>query len=244
MTTAEILTAINSISNDDRTSFEARRALEALASQVAEKVRYETAAEAGRAGVVRTISKMLADAGKSREALGGTWKDAEGRQCMCDGYRAYRLLEPLPLPAIREGLTPLALEKCFPPASIVKTGKPLQLPDRKRLRAFIKLQRALYGRTVAPLWSFGDGLPATNAQYLLELLDLMPDARLYCKDTVSPLYAVSELGDAVLLPVRVAYDRQVATSYLMDTARNRSTDETPEFMLSEFAAVMRAAANA
>ncbi len=74
--------------------------LQKLAANLAGYVRQEVAASRGVGDAAKTIQRMLNDMKKSdagRTALHYAWIDEEGRQCACDGFRAYRLNEPLPL---------------------------------------------------------------------------------------------------------------------------------------------------
>lgn len=205
MKTEIILARVNEVLalNDDDLST-ARCKLEALSADLAEQVRAEYAASRGEANAARTISALLKANKKDsgRTALHYAWIDGKGRQCVCDGFRAFRLNEALPLeerPA--DAGDPLNLDKVVP--DIRRGYAAAALPGAKEVKAFIALERAAKGRKVSPVWDFGKGKPAVNAAYLLDLLNVLPDAaEIYCGGPFSPMYAKSERGDAVLLPVR------------------------------------------
>ena len=205
MKTEIILARVNEVLalNDDDLST-ARCKLEALSADLAEQVRAEYAASRGEANAARTISALLKANKKDsgRTALHYAWIDGKGRQCVCDGFRAFRLNEALPLeerPA--DAGEPLNLDKVVP--DIRRGYAAAALPGAKEVKAFIALERAAKGRKVSPVWDFGKGKPAVNAAYLLDLLNVLPDAaEIYCGGPFSPMYAKSERGDAVLLPVR------------------------------------------
>lgn len=205
MKTEIILARVNEVLalNDDDLST-ARCKLEALSADLAEQVRAEYAASRGEANAARTISALLKANKKDsgRTALHYAWIDGKGRQCVCDGFRAFRLNEALPLeerPA--DAGEPLNLDKVVP--DIRRGYAAAALPSAKEVKAFIALERAAKGRKVSPVWDFGKGKPAVNAAYLLDLLNVLPDAaEIYCGGPFSPMYAKSERGDAVLLPVR------------------------------------------
>lgn len=204
MKTEIILARVNEVLalNDEPTT--ARCKLEALSADLAEQVRAEYAASRGEANAARTISALLKANKKDsgRTALHYAWIDGKGRQCVCDGFRAFRLNEALPLeerPA--DAGEPLNLDKVVP--DIRRGYAAAALPGAKEVKAFIALERAAKGRKVSPVWDFGKGKPAVNAAYLLDLLNVLPDAaEIYCGGPFSPMYAKSERGDAVLLPVR------------------------------------------
>lgn len=204
MKTEIILARVNEVLalNDEPTTVRCK--LEALSADLAEQVRTEYAASRGEANAARTISALLKANKKDsgRTALHYAWIDGKGRQCVCDGFRAFRLNEALPLeerPA--DAGEPLNLDKVVP--DIRRGYAAAALPGAKEVKAFIALERAAKGRKVSPVWDFGKGKPAVNAAYLLDLLNVLPDAaEIYCGGPFSPLYAKSERGDAVLLPVR------------------------------------------
>lgn len=204
MKTEIILARVNEVLalNDEPTTVRCK--LEALSADLAEQVRTEYAASRGEANAARTISALLKANRKDsgRTALHYAWIDGKGRQCVCDGFRAFRLNEALPLeerPA--DAGEPLNLDKVVP--DIRRGYAAAALPGAKEVKAFIALERAAKGRKVSPVWDFGKGKPAVNAAYLLDLLNVLPDAaEIYCGGPFSPLYAKSERGDAVLLPVR------------------------------------------
>ena len=201
MKTERILARVNEVLtlNDDPAT--ARCKLEALSVDLAEQVRLEYAASRGETNAVKTISALLKAAKKDcqRSALHYAWIDSEGRQCVCDGYRAFRLKEALPLEERPDDAgDPINLANVFPDIRSEYAAVPL--PSVKEVKAFIAIERA-NGRKV--LWDFGKGKPAVNAAYLVDLLNVLPDAtEIYCRDPFSVMYAKSERGDAVLLPVR------------------------------------------
>lgn len=204
MKTEIILSRVNEVLalNDEPTT--ARCKLEALSADLAEQVRAEYAASRGEANAARTISALLKANKKDsgRTTLHYAWIDGKGRQCVCDGFRAFRLNEALPLeerPA--DAGDPLNLDKVVP--DIRKGYAAVALPGAKEVKAFIALERAAKGRKVSPVWDFGKDKPAVNAAYLVDLLNVLPDAtEIYYGGPFAPLYAKSERGDAVLLPVR------------------------------------------
>ena len=103
MTTADILSRVISAAQDAQGTTAA--ALQALREELTEQVRRETAAARGCGSAAATIRKMLKSCEKSgRPVLSYAWLDEQGRQVTLDGYRSYRLLEPLPLPELPEDL--------------------------------------------------------------------------------------------------------------------------------------------
>lgn len=204
-----ILARINGIlaMSDDPTS--TRYELEKLAEELADHVRREAAASRGVGNAAATIQRMLNGLKKSdhRTALHYAWIDAKGRQCVCDGFRAFRLVEPLPLePRPDDAGDGIALDKVVPNIAD-GTFDALPMPKLADLKAHISLERAANGRKAVALWDFGPGRPVVDASYLADLVTVLPDAaEIYVRrgpaGLISQLYAKSERGDALLLPIR------------------------------------------
>ena len=86
----------------------------------------------------------------------------------------------------------------------------LALPDRSELSAYIKTIKAkrktmsAYLRKAPIVFNFGENLPMVNAEYLLDVIDTLPNAKLmFYKDHFNaPLYATGSDGESILLPMR------------------------------------------
>ena len=104
MKTEAILTRVHEVLNmpQETDPFTLRAMLSNLADDLAAQVRAECAASRGQGSAVRAISGMLNDVKKrdpARRSLHYAWMDDQGRQCACDGFRAFRLTEAVPLRA-------------------------------------------------------------------------------------------------------------------------------------------------
>lgn len=182
--------------------------LKAFADELETLTRSEAAASSGRGNALKTVERLLKDCRKhGNDSLHYAWMDAEGRQCVCDGFRAFRLYSPLPLePRPEDWVEPVPLEKIYP--AKLDDYEALPLPTAAVLRAHIKVEQAKHGRNHGSLWDFGEGRPAVNAAYLLDMLTVLPDAlSILCKrgaaGYTAPLYAFSELGDAIIMPALI-----------------------------------------
>lgn len=207
MKTAEILARVNEVA-----SFAdpvAKTALEALAADLSDAIRQEIAEAKGCGTVAAALRRVIKDAKRdnTHEALHGAWIDDDGKQLVCDGFRAFRLNDPVPLPEKPEGLEPVNITQIFKDVAKCRKRREtvsLRTPDAKEVKAFITLERANKGRKVTPMWNFGPCLPLVRADYLLDLLIVLPDAKLTtdAKSWLGPVYATGEAGEAVVLPVR------------------------------------------
>lgn len=187
-----------------------RTELAKLADELADQVRAEIAFSSGVGNAAKTISAMLKHI-RSRElyrtSLHYGWIDAKGRQCFCDGFRAYRLTEHIPTedrPA--DAGAPINLDQIVPTITPAEYYT-LPLPSVAELKTHIALERAENGRRANPLWDFGDAAPTVNAAYLLDVLAVLPDAteayvRRGAAGITSPMLIQGKRGEALLLPVR------------------------------------------
>ena len=218
MNTQEILTRINAaraiISKDEQYICPGTvyGELSFLIRDLEEQLRGEIAASNGTSNATRIITKMLNAMKKNdrRESLHYAWLDKDGRQCVCDGFRAYRLKEPLPLePRPENAGDAIDLDKVMPDTR--KDYAAVPLPSAKEIRAHIAIERAKYtgkrgGFTCT--WDFGKGKPVVNAEYLLDMVQVFPDAaEIFCgtgTNMMGPLVVHCERGDGILLPMRTS----------------------------------------
>lgn len=182
--------------------------IEAMKEEAAAEIRREEAKNGGKLNRQKAAERVIKSAKASqpfRECFHGAWTDAAGRQCLCDGFQAYRLREAIPLETIPEKETPLDLDRIISK----NDGETLALPDLGELRAYIKeekaKQKAQKNKTPGVLYDFGEGLPAVNAEYLLTAIELLPG----CTATASKqytetrsIYFESGAGDGLICPVR------------------------------------------
>mgnify|MGYP003301979745 CR=1 FL=1 len=181
--------------------------LDYLKTEAEAEIRRNAAKQSGNANRQKAAERVIKSAKSTqREALHGSWIDSKGLQCICDGFQAYRLREALPLETIPEKETPLDLSRII----AENRGDLLTLPPVPELKAHIKAEKArkkAQKDKTAPAWDFGEELPQVNAEYLLNALELLPDAIAIAsreRPTLRAIYFKSEHGDGILLPVRKA----------------------------------------
>lgn len=207
MTTSSILSQAAEINRalDNHETAAAQTLLRKLMGGLQDDIYKAERKSKGELSALKAAQRILKTASYDvREELKFPWTDEQGRQILCDGYRLARLNEPLPLPERPEGLECINHLAILEPARNGR-GQRLEAPDVKELRAHIKTVKPTLPKGGVVKWDFGDGLPMVDAQYLLELLALLPGAALYCTGTnslVSPIYFESESGDGVLMPAR------------------------------------------
>lgn len=139
-----------------------------------------------------------------RDVLKYAFPDKNGNQCFCDGFRAYRLAEPLPdMPTIPQDLQPINLDYIFS-ALQPESMEEMPAPSLDAVKTFVKAQRGLH--KPAP-FDLGEKYPMVNARFLQDLLQLFPGARWFVnadpyRRMISPLYVTGPNGSGCLLPVR------------------------------------------
>ena len=187
--------------------------LSGLRDALEQQLRAETASSRGTLSALKTVQRMLAYCrSEHRTALAYAWTDGQGRQCACDGFRAYRLaaghhldLEPRPDDAGK----PVDLDRVFPDTA---SGRYIDaaVPAVAALRACIATHRARWAGVPARkrpdcTWQFPETGMIVNAQFLLDALTVLPGARILLPlFTIvgAPLVLRSDAGDGLLLPIR------------------------------------------
>jgi hypothetical protein len=146
------------------------------------------------------LKKFIKNIKGYRTDINGAWLDDDGRQCLCDGYRAIRLNTPI------EGLKEPDNPNRFDLGKVMATPFPtnlLKLPTSGELKAFIADPCSPRKSDGTVLFDFGDGMPAVNAKFLKDMIDIFPDAiATYDGSPTHSIFFHSEKGDGLLLPIR------------------------------------------
>lgn len=136
-------------------------------------------------------------------------------QCICDGFRAFRMYEPIPMEERPEDAgKPIDLNALFPSRRAIEGYTEIPLPDVNELKSHISIQQAKKRTTPKGIrktihWDFGDGLPTVEAQYLLDMMIVLPNAKSIMYNPakpLGPLYAHDERGESLLMPCRKVED--------------------------------------
>ena len=240
LTTETILSRVHAaaeIIKDDHGNLAVFAQLLELEEALEADIREQAARSKGRGSAARTLTAILTAQKKlgSRPWTEYAWLDAAGRQCVCNGFQAFRLNAPLPLePRPADAPKPIDLVKIFPaPADLASEYRVIKLPDAAEVKAFAAVERAKSGRRKRKteiMWDFGDGLPGVNVQFLIDLFNVFPDAsEVYVKSDyaryISPMYVKAEGGDAVIMPL-TNEEKCAAFEAERDAAQAASEEET------------------
>ena len=207
MTTQAILMSVNDALAAIANQSSPYAILAELRNNLEAQVRSEIASSKGVGNALKTVVAVLKRNEQARKALAFPWIDAEGRQCCCDGFVAFRLRDHLPFPERPEDAgKPIDLDRIFPASTA--GYKALPMPSAKELRSFIAIERAKSKTPrnhFTPIWDFGPEAPSVNALYLLDAATVFPNAATILWNTLaSPLVIdAGEAGDGLVLPIRV-----------------------------------------
>lgn len=172
-----------------------------ILGRLAREAKEEIVSKGGKKDELAACKAIVKSAqGQYREDLHGTWIDKEGWQCMCDCFRAVRLKEHLDALPESKGID---LERIM--SSARENSVELKLPTIGEVKAFIASEKAAGKKEFR--YDFGEGKPAVNAKYLLDMLKLGLDdtAMISSKyPMTTAIYMRGEGVEALLLPVRKA----------------------------------------
>lgn len=189
-------------------------ALASLTVTLREDIAREEARKSGRGSAQAAAKRIIknAIAVQPREYLHGAWME-NGKQCLCDGYRGVILDSPIPgLPQAKTDTGRMDLDHILSFSRKNDSAK-LTLPTVGELKAAIKVhdaeERARKAKAkdrTTLTWDFGDGLPGVQANYLLDMLELLPGCTATAASVnpvLSAIYFQAEgVGEGILMPIR------------------------------------------
>lgn len=176
-----------------------------LIHDLKEDIYADEAKKTGNSAALRIARKMLKNGGKVREVLGYA-PVIDGKQYICDSFSIVELNNPLPLPELPTHLEYIDAKRILqkPNGAI-----DIELPDAAKLRAYIKINKADFTKQDAKgniFYDFGNPLPVVDASFLLNMLELLPDAKAAVtpreKSNLNGIYFEGESGRGMLLPIR------------------------------------------
>lgn len=188
------------------TAFEMNKVMEQLEADM----RLAEAKKSGTKSIVTAANRIIKNA-KSRKnpVLEGMFtnqtRDGSTLYCVCDSFVVIRFNEKPLLPEIDSKYhgQEMNLNK------IVKKpdwGKEIALPDIAELKVYIKTHKIKKTKTTDAgfepyLLNEEIGL-WVNPQYLLNVMECLPDCKAYAESKLGAIYFNAENGDGLVLPVR------------------------------------------
>lgn len=152
--------------------------------------------------VTAAVKRVIANVNPAQYRFQGIFP-YDGKFVICDGFRMIRL---------NADITSLPhVENDFDVASVMRgiatDGETLTLPGIADLKTFLAEEKVRKKREGARhfklrTWCL-DNFIHVNPQYLLDMMQALPDAVAYRPDRpISPIYFRADNGDGILLPVR------------------------------------------
>jgi hypothetical protein len=198
MNATTVIKAVNEIKSYN-ISVQVTEILNRLQAEAEQDIRTQTAKASGNGNRLKAAERIIKNCKKmqvAKIALHGAWTEND-KQYFTDAYQALELCEPLPLEAAPDGNRP-PIKKLFDGARTAK-GAPVELPTVAELKSYIKIEKAKKPPVI--IWDFGENLPAVNAEYLLNILEILPGAVGSSNGLKSPLYFEAKQGAGLLFPV-------------------------------------------
>ena len=152
----------------------------------------------GNAKRLQAAKRILKKGGESRTAFEFAYiKD--GKQYFTDGFRLAVLKNHLPLPPVPKDEMYFDVS-AFDRMINIDNYKIIDTPDINKLQAYIKIQKANGIKHI--VYSFGEDFTTVNANYLLDMITIIPNAKIRYTGRKSALILVSDNGDVgLLMPV-------------------------------------------
>ena len=188
------------------TAFEMNKVMEQLEADM----RLAEAKKSGTKSIITAANRIIKNAqNMPREMLWGMFtnqnKDNSTSYCVCDGYVAVRFKDKQLLPEIDSKYHGQEMNL----DGIVKKpdwGKEIDLPDIAELKVYVKTHKIKKTKTqeagIEPyLLNEEIGL-WVNPQYLLNVMECLPDCKAYATNAISGVYMEAENGDGLVLPAR------------------------------------------
>lgn len=172
------------------------QAIASFYNELTDDLRKETAKASGNSKALTAAKRILKSAYK--ECLQFAYiKD--NKQYFTDGYRAAILTDFLPLPELPKNLQYMDIS-VFDRLTDNKNTKILPTPDISKLQSYIKIEKSKGNKK--PLYCFGENTTVCDANYLLDMLYIIPNAKIYFSGRLNPIIFTNNTDNkAILMPV-------------------------------------------
>ena len=180
-------------------------------------LRTEEAKKSGKNKALAAAKRILKHSAKysPKEVTHYAQEYDDGTQCVMDGYHAVKFaaknklpLEPMP-ESIRKCNNLFPIDECIPR----NNNYEVELPSISDLKSYIKIKKAenkvikSFNSRTAVAYDFGEGLPLVNAEYLLDIMECLPEAKAYLNGDYKDkraIYFTDGENEGVLMPCNKA----------------------------------------
>lgn len=168
----------------------------------------EQSKKSGTKSIVTASNRIIKNAESTgKEMLIGMFtnqtRDGSTLYCVCDGFVAIRFNKKPLLPEIDEKChgQEMQLEQIVKP---MDGSNEIPLPDISELKAYIKTHKIKEKNTPKKVADYllDEKLNLwVNPQYLLNVMECLPNCKAYAANRISPIYLKAENGDGCVCPV-------------------------------------------
>jgi hypothetical protein len=198
-------------------------AIASLILRIKEDIATEEAKKSGKNNQLKAMKNILKSAKKlckTKEAQQFV-QTIDGWQYACDGFTLAKINHIEGLPECPDSLEFLNVGNLFNQKSNANTA--LEMPDKNKLKVFIKEHKAMRGNKSEQTiyFNFGENLPLVNAEWLLNAMDLMTgEYKVYCNGERGCLYFKDDNENEVLLmPIGKRDRRDGKLSHITEDVR-------------------------
>lgn len=210
MTTEKLYDTIKSwrVSCDTAGLYLIAKDMDATLKQLEADMLIEQSKKSGTKSIVTAANRIIKNAESTgRDMLMGMFtnqtRDGSALYCVCDSFVAVRFNEKPLLPEIDSKYHGQEMQLEY----IVKRpdfSKEIVLPDIGELKVYIKthkIKEKNNPKKVADYLLDEELNLLVNPQYLLNVMECLPDCKAYAANRISPIYLKAENGDGVVMPV-------------------------------------------
>ena len=167
----------------------------------------DLAKSAGKLDTKKAAERMITELRRGR-LQAGKIKTPDGKYIYCSGYHGIRITDAFDVPEW-QGVPPEGIIKCFNTYA-QNNGERLTPPSIAELKNIIRQAKeenkgkSKYAKKPAR-YDFGEGMPMVDAQRLLDILQALGEVTITAaagNPMVSGLYLNSNIGDAILMPIK------------------------------------------
>lgn len=183
--------------------------LDSLGSRLGQQINEAVIKAQGDKPRLKAMERIVKAAQHTPPQYHGTF-ESDGCRVVCDGHRLVAISnEAVPMPAPAEVTAEtISVNKIIPS---IDGAQALELPELGTLKALVKAKleeqknNGVKARERKAIWIFKTlaGLGAVDAQYLIDMIEAMPNYRAYCPGKNRGIVFTNEDGRAFLLPIRI-----------------------------------------
>jgi hypothetical protein len=169
----------------------------------------ESAKTSGRGNTAKACKRILKASIRGDADL--VWIGKDGYQYFTSGYHGVALENPIDFPMVDDSFHKCpGVEQVIHPDSLSKDYAFIDLPTINMIKQHKKLCKA-EGRVVQEgkkkfyVWDFGENMPYVNADYLLDVMEALPNCQGWYdtkKPNFSPIFVTSDFGTGIIMPIR------------------------------------------